>query len=272
MIQPGTILSIIVTTSKDTSAAPNMVNICHIIRKQGKSPSVLCYGYIADQNAKKNSRFGVYPPEAHDYYESATLLLMKYVLEDKESRFPRISYRQRMKLAVDISSNLLQLNGTPWFPDILTSNDIFFMVQDKVPIYDRAFVSRGPPFVAIHQAIHNPIIQSHSTVSRQSLFALGTILVELLLLRTLNHVWTPECSGSILHAMTADQIKDWEATKGILNQVEVVGGSNYYSAVRRFLFYDFTHVSSSQNEEVLYEEIYGKAIALLVEDRSLSQF
>lgn len=70
----------------------------------------------------------------------------------------------------------------------------------------------------------------------------------------------------------ADQVKDWKALKDILSQVEVMGGSNYYSAVRRLLFCEFTHAHNTfQNEEVLYQEIYGKAIALLVEDRSLSQ-
>ncbi|KAI1417940.1 hypothetical protein F5Y13DRAFT_150087 [Hypoxylon sp. FL1857] len=198
---------------------------------------------------------------------------MKRILEDKGSKFPQVSYIQRIKLAIDISSSLLQLSGTPWLPEILTNKDIFFMVRDGIPIYDQAFVAKGPLFMAIPQAIPDPPIQPQCGVSSQSLFALGIILVELLLLRTLNHVWTPSCNRIKGYVTTANQITDWKAIKDILDQVEVMGGSNYYSAVRRFLFCEFTNLNTpSHNDEVLYKEIYGKTIALLVEDRSLSQF
>ncbi|KAI0837385.1 hypothetical protein F5Y06DRAFT_304768 [Hypoxylon sp. FL0890] len=260
---------------RDTAKTTNTVNICHIIRKQGKSPYVPCYGYIADQSTQEISKFGVYPPEPPEDYDSVTWVSMKSMLEDKGSNFPQISYLQRMKLAVDISSSVLQLNGTPWLPEILTSEDIFFMNRDQAPLYNQAFVARGALFMAIPQATPGPPtpIQSRSCISSQSLFALGILLVELLLLKPLDHVWTPNCNITKGHAKTVDQITDWKGIKDILDQVQVMAGSNYYSAVRRFLFYDFTNVNTVlPNDEVLYKEIYGKTIALLVEDRSLSQF
>ncbi|XXG94203.1 hypothetical protein Hte_000456 [Hypoxylon texense] len=271
MAQPGAVPITTSATTKDINTTQNMVNLCPI-KEHPKPPPIPCYGYIADQSTTENSRFAVYPPELHDDYERATFLSMKYILERDESRISPMSYRQRMKLAVDISSSLLQLSGTPWFPDVLTSDDIFFMVRDGVPVYDRAFVARGLFLTAIHQAKPNTTIQSPNSLPSQSLFAVGILLVELLLLRTLNHVWTPDCAGSTKHPMSAELIKDWKSIKDILDQVEVMGGSNYYSAVRRFLFYDFTPENSSQNEEIFYENIYGKTIALLVEDRNLTQF
>ncbi|KAI1083376.1 hypothetical protein F5B20DRAFT_526715 [Whalleya microplaca] len=256
-------------TDMDATLLP--VNLCHIIRKQGKSPYVPCYGYIADQSVPQNSRFGVYPPGPHEDDENITLLSLNLVLEDKGLKFPQIPYRQRMKLAVDISSSLLQLNGTPWFPDILTSKDIYFIARNEVPIYDQAFVAKGPRLMVVPQAGPDSTTQRQSRVSSRSLSALGTILVELLLLRTLDHLWTPSCHGKMADVTTTNQTVGWKATKDTLDQVEVIGGSNYYSAVRRLLF-EFTHVDTSQDEEVTYTEIYGKTISLLVENSKLSQF
>ncbi|OTA92547.1 hypothetical protein M434DRAFT_322315 [Hypoxylon sp. CO27-5] len=258
--------------SRDVDKTIAPVNICHIIRKQGKSPYVPCYGYVADQSTKEISRFGVYPPEPHEDYDNMTWLSMKSVIEDGGLRFPLISYVQKMKLAVDLSSSFLQLNGTPWLPETLTSDDIFFIVQNNVPIYDQAFVAKGSLFMPVTQAISNPPIQSRRGVSSQSLLALGILLIELLLLKTLGHVWTPNCNETKEHMKTIDHITDWKAIKDILDQVECVGTSNYYSAVRRFLFCEFTSMNtSSQDDEILYKEIYGKTIALLVEDHKLSQ-
>lgn len=258
----------------DMDWTPNQINLCQIIRKQGKSAYVPCYGYIGDQSADKHLRFGVHlSQQPHEDYESLKLFPMKHILEDQSGVFPRISYHQRMKLAVDISSSLLQLNGSPWLPEILTNDNIFFMTRDNIPIYDRAFVIKGSLYVVIPETpmATDTVVQSQS-ISSQSLFALGVLLVELLLLRGLNHVWEPRRYGTMATLTIADQVKDWKALKDILSQVEVMGGSNYYSAVRRLLFCEFTHAHNTfQNEEVLYQEIYGKAIALLVEDRSLSQ-
>ncbi|OTA65389.1 hypothetical protein K449DRAFT_458839 [Hypoxylon sp. EC38] len=257
--------------SRDVDKTIAPVNICHIIRKQGTSPYVPCYGYVADQSTKEISRFGVYPPERHEDYDNMTWLSMKSVIEDKGLRFPPIFYLQKMKLAVDLSSSFLQLNGTPWLPEALTSDDIFFIVQNNVPIYDQAFVAKGSLFMPVTQAISNPPIQSRRGVSSQSLFALGMLLIELLLLKTLDHVWTPNSNETKEHMKTIDHITDWKAIKDILDQVERVGTSNYYSAVRRFLFCDFTSMNtSSQEDEILYKEIYGKTIALLVKDHELS--
>ncbi|KAI1383487.1 uncharacterized protein F4822DRAFT_420813 [Hypoxylon trugodes] len=266
ILLPSTLASTVVTAK-----TMDKVNICHIIRKQGKMPYTSCYGHIADQDVKENSSFGVYPPEPHEDSENIKFLSMKSILKGQGSKFPGISYRQKVKLAIDISSSLLQLNGTPWFPETLTSEDIFFLVRDGVPVYDRAFVNKGSLYTASTQPTANIMSQPRDIISGRPLFALGILLIEILLLETLDHVWTPRCYGEPTSMPMADQIKDWKGLKNFLDDVEHMAGSNYSSAVRRFLFCDFIHVNTSQNEEVIYKEIYGKTVALLMRDRSASE-
>lgn len=85
-----------------------------------------------------------------------------------------LSRKDRLNLAMILSSSLLQLHSTPWLNSAWSSNDILFNLENKLPIVSH-------PFVARHFTVGQSFLQvGPSTDSRESLLRLGIVLLELL--------------------------------------------------------------------------------------------
>ncbi|KAF5963167.1 hypothetical protein FBULB1_13593 [Fusarium bulbicola] len=87
-----------------------------------------------------------------------------------------LSEQDRLKLAAVISSNLLQLHGSPWMPKVIRSQDIYLIQSEDDPICDRFFVMQTLPNKT------GPCIEENTELSsmrNQALFYLGVLLIEL---------------------------------------------------------------------------------------------
>lgn len=46
---------------------------------------------------------------------------------------------------MDISSSILQLHGSLWLPDTISSREIYFFWKQSYPLYDNPFVMAALP-------------------------------------------------------------------------------------------------------------------------------
>lgn len=242
------------------------VDLCHLVRKGKQGQHVECFGLISDNTSQRYPRFGVHPLSEHN--GDVSMISLRHILEDGGTKFAGLSYAEGLKLAVDISSGVLQLFRTSWLPEQITSRNIFFLMEDGYPVYSQVFIVKklSDP----EQQVPIASKTRHLQGLKRTMFSLGLLLLEILLFETLDRVWDPKAENAMPKAV--GQFSDWRLAAELLNQVQTVGSPRFYSAVHRFLFCEFISLDTTIGSEVFCKEVYGKTIALLEEDYRASQY
>jgi hypothetical protein len=240
------------------------IDLCKLVQRGKSRRSSDCFGFVSNTTSQKYPKFGIYPQPEHE--DSTSMISLRTVLEDRDSKFTAISYAVGLKLAIDISCGVLQLINTSWHPERITSQDIIFPTQNGSPLYSQPFFAKGllGPDPTPSVADQAPRLQA----LRKLMFSLGTLLLEIFF-ETLDHVWDNKMGESTTKGL--GQFSDRKAAADLLNQVERFGSPNFYSAVRRFLFCEFNCLDLSMGDEPFCKEVYGKTIALMEEDFKLTQ-
>ncbi|RYP18300.1 hypothetical protein DL765_004020 [Monosporascus sp. GIB2] len=163
------------------------MDLCRKLHKAQKQAAVDTYGTIIDHIPQPCRRYSVHPtPGASGTW---SIISLREVLEQKD-RYPPLSYRDRLRLAVTISSSILQLHGTPWLPHILTSRDVFFIQksssqQQNYP--DPAMYWHPVLLKRLPGSEEQPIHEDTGIAERNStLLSLGCVLIEVILGKTLD--------------------------------------------------------------------------------------
>ncbi|KAH8647270.1 hypothetical protein BX600DRAFT_555505 [Xylariales sp. PMI_506] len=240
------------------------INLCNILRKGINRHQAECLGLISDNTAPQRfQRFGVHPlPEGK---EKASIISLRDILEDVDADYPSLTYADGLKLAVDISSGVLQLHKTSWLPGIITSRDVVFLVEDGYPDYSQAFIVKK--ISSDSEELLPPLSKVTSTATlKRAMFSLGILLLEVFFFEVLDSVW--DFRETKVSRRMGSQFSDWKAAKDLLNRVQTMGSPKFYSATHRFLFCEFTSLDTT---ETFCKEVYGKAISLLEEDYQSSQ-
>ncbi|KAK6071674.1 hypothetical protein SCUP234_09595 [Seiridium cupressi] len=240
------------------------LDLCKLVRKGKHGLKSECFGVISNSTSQRYPKFGVYSQSEHSDHK--LMISLEDVLEDAERTFPGVSYADRLKLAVDISSGVLQLITTSWLPEKITSRDIIFPIEDGCPVYGQAFVMKKlsdpeDQYPVTSQALYMQALKT-------TMFSLGLLLLEIHFFETLDYVWDAKIERSTSKA--TGQFSDRKAATELLSQVQILGSPKFYSAVRRFLFCEFTCLDFTLGDEAFCKEVYGKTIALLEEDFQLS--
>ncbi|TRX96789.1 hypothetical protein FHL15_002095 [Xylaria flabelliformis] len=195
-----------------------LINPCEILHSVQDHQKQGCYGYIVDSNRMKGREYELHRNPGKPDDKISSKISLRQLLEHSTQALPPLTYRDRISLAAKIASNMLCLHQTPWLPEGVTSDNIFFTQKDGIPQVFIAQQVPEPPHPG-SGGLKTP----RSLSLNLGIVRLGILLVEIILGRSLNNH-----GGST--ELEWDFISDYDAAQKLLNEVEQYGGSNYGSA------------------------------------------
>ncbi|GAW16546.1 hypothetical protein ANO14919_059760 [Xylariales sp. No.14919] len=253
-------------TPGDVEIPPTRVlDLCDILRRCTKAPAVKCYGYVDDVPHK----FMVSPPnDGTGPYRHITL---RQVIDGSILNLPPFGFEEKLQVALALSVSFLHLDGTPWFAQIITLDDIVFMVggdnatSQRSSLLYRPFIVKRVPKI---QATVPSTVPSRATPPTQTLGIVRPINPELL---SLGVLLTQIIIGRVDNELEMTRPMDIKAIISVRrrgSQLEeetlVNGGMNYAAAVKWCL--DNIHsVAGLQNDKFCHD-FYGAVIARLQDD------
>ncbi|RWA07063.1 hypothetical protein EKO27_g8037 [Xylaria grammica] len=254
------------TTPGGVGIPPTRVlDLCGILRRSTKAPAVNCYGYV-DHIPHK---FMVSPPnDGTGPYRHITL---RQVIDRSILNLPPFGFEERLQVALALSVSFLHLDGTPWFAQIITLDDIVFMVEgenatnQRSSLLYRPFIIKRVPKT---QATVSSTVPSQTTPPTQTLGIVRPINPELLSLGALLTQIIIERVDNELEMTRPMDIKAIISVRRRGCQLEeetlVNGGMNYAAAVK-WCFDNIHSVAGLQNDKFCHG-FYGAVIARLQDD------
>jgi hypothetical protein len=122
-----------------------------------------------------------------------SIITLDEVLWRKQGLKPLLWLEEKVRLALAVSSAVLQLNKTPWLSKPLTKQDVHFFWRDGWPGYQHPFLRRRipePPHSgcsATTSGIDETALQLNNT-----LFRLGILLLEIIIGTTIENLREPQ--------------------------------------------------------------------------------
>lgn len=250
-------LSSLPSTTKSNAGLPNLepiLNLCESIQKGQKQKRTECYGFIADEQSQKIKSYNIYPvaPRDGEHQESWLTVSLTQALQ-RTNNAPPLSYKDKIRLAVVISTSVLQLFNTPWLPHTLSTDDILFIRKEREYLYDNAFVMKRIPETDKAAAVYG----SSSIRRNPTLLSLGFILIELLLGQSL------QAQGHVSAGFDLEEY--YIAAQSLLPRVRHES-MNYFSAVSRCLDGELHQHPVGLDEQDLRQSVYSGVVALLKKD------
>jgi hypothetical protein len=180
----------------------------------------------------------------------------------------RLTQQDKLKVAVDLASSVLQLYKTPWMDERWGKEDVFFIHRpgaSPASIYEHPFVCRK--FTTTQPATTQTSTPGACRVIRnQTLFTLGILLIELWYGKSIDELQIPrdrDCVGTPgVEWCTADRL--------IEEEIEFEAGKRYSDAVRRCIRCDFDRKDMSLDNESFQHAVYDGVVALL--EKTLQHF
>ncbi|KAJ9424699.1 hypothetical protein QL093DRAFT_1224833 [Fusarium oxysporum] len=127
---PDTSQEIEMAAREEHEQATKILDLCENIRQPFVRASENCFGLIFSTSLpkKKKHAYDVYPIVASKYRERSdrTMTSLNEVLRQNQ-RHMILSEQDRLKLAVLVTSSLLQLYEGSWMPKVIRSQDIYLI-------------------------------------------------------------------------------------------------------------------------------------------------
>lgn len=245
------------STGLDNSAT--YLNLCEKIRRAHKQKQTDVYGTIIDKSSQTTRRYGVYPVSTTREENTRTwsIISLGEVLEGNECILS-LSYQDRLRLAVDISSSILQLHGSPWLPDTISSREIYFFQKQSYPLYDNPFVMATLPNNGLP---YKKDLPGTPLVRNPTLISLAVLLIELNLGKSFESLRTTQ----EISLLKTSPFVDYITSKRLLGQVWMTS-SNYGTAVMRCLDGELHSHNLDFHDEDFCQEVYSGVVALLEKD------
>jgi hypothetical protein len=207
--------------------------ICDLLRQAGQQPDQLLKVYLCERQLSNcfhahTLKAPTASPDMGEHTEQIVRMSDLYV-----SKSVSWKLKQRMALAFDLSSSLLQLHTTPWLPEYWTKDRICFIRDEhnqNVVLFARPFILGNFPNAAPSQNLEASLPPSHSKLrldARRALLEFGITLMEIY------HRITLET-----YAATAGKQSDgsyntrWELAREWLGEAEDEMAPLYIDAVR----------------------------------------
>ena len=176
----------------DYTTLQDVTTICEITVKPPAAQS--CFGFIIDEERKLKGPYAT--PEWHRSFSSKVLALddlLKKAAQPPTLAVPTdntsLFKLERITLAVNLASSLLQLHATPWFNERWNKRDVLFLANNitqnpgsrrpprpvdiERPLLARRFLSSGTTTPNIDSTLPRP------THPNLSVLSLGIMLLEL---------------------------------------------------------------------------------------------
>lgn len=231
------------------------------------------YGVIVD--TAKSKEYAVYPfPAAGTAAESrawSTVSLRE--LLDGKHRSAYLSCRDRLQIAVIISSSVAQLHGSPWLVDDLSSRDIHFPVDGEGQL---AISCGDPVLIRRPGAVGLSTLPSTSTSTtamdraseaivgkrNPALLSLAYILLDLFFGQWLESFRAASAAPA---AIGCGILSDYFTAQRVLEKA-TFPSENYRSAVSRCLQGDLHKPGIGFESEDFCQDFYSGVVALLERD------
>ena len=240
------------------------LDLCEKLRQSQKRAAEETFGMLMDQLPQTTRHYSIHPSPSADDSRSWSVVSLRDVLEKKD-QFPPLAYRDRLRLAVLISSSVLQLHGTPWLPSILTSRHIFFIQKNNIPspeMYRHPVLLRGLPDGEDHPAIDNSSI---SAERNPTLLSLGCVLIEVILGKTLDSRRSPDSISQASKGAGVDLMADYVTAQGLMDEVRMKS-SNYETVVARCVDGMLHRQHCGLEDGDLCQDVYSGVVVLLEKD------
>lgn len=206
----------------------------------------------------------------------ANLLSAKHNLGKQPMKPGKLSRQQRLQIAVTLASSVLQLHNSPWLSENWDKRDIYFfsngLDSDNRPLISDAYVSRsfwppGSPRPTNKSAKATTEDFLSSQIVNKTLFALGIVLIELCLNKTLEDLRPP--SDDKHEAARSQGIVDvYRTATSQIDNVYSKGGTQYGYVVQRCLKCEFGIQDSKKqlDFDAFRGLVYEGVVAPLEED------
>ncbi|KAH7007113.1 hypothetical protein EDB80DRAFT_613663, partial [Ilyonectria destructans] len=161
--------------------------------KNSRQARPVCYGHLIDKGCT-NRQFQVYPLGTTANSDDWSIITLNDVLEGKKGLQPLTSLAERVRLALAIASSVLQLSKTPWLPEVLTRNNVHFFRRGVNPPYEQPFLLKSLPKGSTGSLSTGPSAPGAKSalMSNPTLFALGILLLEIILGSTIDQLRDPD--------------------------------------------------------------------------------
>ncbi|KXH36708.1 hypothetical protein CSIM01_03102 [Colletotrichum simmondsii] len=226
---------------------PRQLNMCEELRG---SPEKSISGMISHQRAERFWMFDITPKKTTGTRHNRSVVSLKQILEGPSRA--TMTYVEKLHIAVMISSSFLQLHQTPWLPNVLTSQDVFFITggSQSHPDYTQAFIKRE---FSKRDSEDGSMKCGPPGVDRTAIISLGILLLELSLGDTL---------GNLRHQY---ETSDTSVAARLLNEkpLDHMDGGYYRSAVRRCIGANFSQLKLDLDDENFRQVVYEKVVAPL---------
>lgn len=224
-----------------------------------------CLGYLIDSVQR---RHGIFP--ITNNLRQGTTYSLQDILTSQIANSPRLTQLAKLKIAVNLSSSVLQLYKTPWLSDNWGEQDVYFVDRNGAldpSIYEFPYVARD-----LSSAVATPASQTqqqkHRIIRNQTLYTLGILLIEL---------WYGQPIAKLQIAADLDSRGTpgpaWCTAERIVEtELEYEAGKRYADAVRRCIWCDFDR---NMKDMSLGAESFQQAVflgVLLPLERTLRDF
>ncbi|KAI8719935.1 hypothetical protein NCS52_00775800 [Fusarium sp. LHS14.1] len=191
--RPVTDIAFMKTPEASNTTALTPVNLCLALRNaQGERPD--WYGRLIDRECGHH-HFQVYPLGTANNSDSWSIVTLEEVLEGKKGLRPLISLAEKVRLALAIASSVLQLSKTPWLPEPLTQKNVHFFRRGDSLSHEHPFLQRKLPECSAKYPSNGSESESCSFSNNPTLFALGMLLLEIIIGSSLGQLWQADDEG-----------------------------------------------------------------------------
>lgn len=243
-------------------------NLCKIVGGLHISQQDPCVGYLMDSVKRKHGIFPLEPLPACNQQQHWAAYSLRQILEKRAKIKRALTKYDKLRVAVDLASSVLQLYNTPWLEEQWSDDDVYFIHRPGLsmakvfehPFVYRKFASTGSSQASSMQGAASRVIRN------QSLFTLGILLIELLYGKSIEELQSPrdlDCQGT-------PGVVWCTAVRLIEEEIEYEAGPRYLDAVRRCIRCDFDRKDSSLDSEEFQQAVYIKVVAPL--EKTLEQF
>ncbi|RSL77023.1 hypothetical protein CEP51_009444 [Fusarium floridanum] len=188
--RPVTDIAFMKTPEESISTTITPVNLCLALREAHQERPD-CYGHLIDKECS-HRHFQVYPLGTTVNSDGWSIVTLDEVLEGRKGLRPLISLAEKVRLALAIASSVLQLSKTPWLPEALTRKNVHFFRRGNTLSYEHPFIQRRFPECSTKPLSDNSDSETCLFSNNPTLFALGMLLLEIILGSSLDQLWQPE--------------------------------------------------------------------------------
>ncbi|EEU48326.1 uncharacterized protein NECHADRAFT_90584 [Fusarium vanettenii 77-13-4] len=184
-----------IKTPEESNDTPTItpLNLCLALQNAHKERPQ-CYGHLIDQQCS-HRHFQVCPLGTAIDSDGWSIVTLDEVLEGKKGLTPLISLAEKVRLALAIASSVLQLSKTPWLPEALTRKNVHFFRRGDSLSYEHPFLQRRLPEHSAKYPRNGSESESCSLSNNPTLFALGILLLEIILGSSLDQLWKADDKG-----------------------------------------------------------------------------